>query len=254
MKRTLLIRHSSSETLADNYSSVLKEQGFDIESLNLFESAPKYDRFCAPKLLDIDMIIVLGGPQSANDDYPALYKEQEYITDALSINKPIFGVCLGAQLLAKALGATVEPTGGYQFGLRKIFITSEGVNDSVFSKITIPLVPMLHGDCFSHPPESELLSEGIILLRNGCYKRINTAFRYKKSYGFQFEPQLTLEEFQIWNRNLFDDYKLMGNDFDPEVESARNAREFAIFAIHHETQMRDLLLAFLENANLVSIE
>ena len=46
----------------------------------------------------------------------------------------------------------------------------------------------------------------------------------------------------------------MGNDFDPEVESARNAREFAIFAIHHETQMRDLLLAFLENANLVNIE
>ena len=254
MKRALLIRHSSSETLAKNYLSVLEEQGFDIDSLNLFESAPKYNRFSAPNLHDIDMIIVLGGPLSVNDDYPALHKEQEYITDALSINKPIFGVCLGAQLLAKVLGATVEPTGGYQFGLRKIFITSKGASDSVFSKITIPLVPMLHGDCFSHPPESELLSEGIILLRNGCYKRINTAFRYRKSYGFQFEPQLTLEEFQIWNRNLFDDYKLMGNDFDPEIESARNAREFAVFAIHHENQMRELLLAFLENANLINIE
>ena len=254
MKRALLIRHSSSETLANNYSSVLKEQGFDIESLNLFEAAPKYNRFCAPKLPDIDMIIVLGGPLSANDHYTALYKEQEYITKALSINKPIFGVCLGAQLLAKVLGATVEPTGGYQFGLRKIFITSEGACDSVFSKITIPLVPMLHGDCFSYPPRSQLLSEGIILLRNGCYKRINTAFRYKNSYGFQFEPQLTLEEFQVWNRNLFDDYKLMGNDFNPKIESARNAREFAPFSLHHETQMRELLLAFLENANLIDIE
>ncbi|MDP7628407.1 MAG: type 1 glutamine amidotransferase [SAR202 cluster bacterium] len=254
MKRALLIRHSSSETLANNYSSVLKEQGFDIESLNLFEAAPKYNRFCAPKLPDIDMIIVLGGPLSANDHYTALYKEQEYITKALSINKPIFGVCLGAQLLAKVLGATVEPTGGYQFGLRKIFITSEGASDSVFSKITIPLVPMLHGDCFSYPPRSQLLSEGIILLRNGCYKRINTAFRYKNSYGFQFEPQLTLEEFQVWNRNLFDDYKLMGNDFNPKIESARNAREFAPFSLHHETQMRELLLAFLENANLIDIE
>jgi len=110
---------------------------------------------------------------------------------------------------------------------------------------------MLHGDCFSHPPKSDLLSEGIILLRNGRYKRINTAVRYKKSYGFQFEPQLTLEEFQIWNHNLFDDYKLMGNDFNPEIESAQNAREFAAFSIHHESQMKKLLLAFLKNANLI---
>ena len=47
MKRALLIRHSSSETLAKNYLSVLEEQGFDIDSLNLFESAPKYNRFSA---------------------------------------------------------------------------------------------------------------------------------------------------------------------------------------------------------------
>ena len=62
------------------------------------------------------------------------------------------------------------------------------------------------------------------------------AFRYGLSYGFQFEPQLTLDEFRIWNRELFGDYSLMGERFDPEQEAARNLREFAAFAVHHETQ------------------
>ena len=77
------------------------------------------------------------------------------------------------------------------------------------------------------------------------------AFRYGNSYGFQFEPHLTLEELLVWNQQLSDDYKLMGCDFDPEVESARNVREFTSFAPHHEKQMRELLMAFLGNAGLV---
>lgn len=94
------------------------------------------------------------------------------------------------------------------------------------------------------------MAEGFILCRDGRYRRINMAFRYGNSYGFQFEPQLTVEELQVWNTELRSDYELMGNDFDPGEEAARNLREFDKFAPVHEQQMRQVLLAFLRNAGL----
>ena len=76
------------------------------------------------------------------------------------------------------------------------------------------------------------------------------AFRYGNSYGFQFEPQLTLEELRVWDRELSGDYRLMGGRFDPVEESARNLREFANYEPHYRAQMRDLLTAFLHNAGI----
>ena len=79
------------------------------------------------------------------------------------------------------------------------------------------------------------------------------AFRYGRSYAFQFEPQLTLEEFRVWDRELRGDYRFMGRRFDPEEEAAANLREFTAFAPFHEKQMRRLLLAFLANAGLIDL-
>ena len=251
MKQALIIRHHEAELLARNYTDVLEGRGFHLEPLDLFESAPRYDRFSAPDLRDVSLILVLGGPLSANDDYEALRRERAYLADALAQAKPVFGVCLGAQLMAVALGATVEPTGGYQFGLRKIFVTREGSTDAVFGKIVIPLVPTLHGECFSLPAGATRLAEGFVLCRDGRYRRINMAFRYRNSYGFQFEPQLTLEELEVWNRELAGDYELMGENFDPAEEATRNLREFVAFAPYHQAQMRELLMAFLRNAELL---
>ena len=76
------------------------------------------------------------------------------------------------------------------------------------------------------------------------------AFRYGNSYGFQFEPQLTLEELKVWATIFREDYKLMGNGFDPREESARYLGEFAQFEQFHRSQMGELLKAFLENAQL----
>ncbi len=168
----------------------------------------------------------------------------------MSSGKPVWGICLGAQLMAAALGGVVEPTGGYQFGLKKILVTAEGDADPVFSKIGVPLVPTLHGDCFSIPNGAVKLAEGYMLCRDGSYRRINMAFRYGNSYAFQFEPQLTVEELKVWNVELRNDYKLLGTGFDPDEEAARNLREFAKFAPTHESQMREMLLAFLTNAGL----
>ena len=251
MTRALVIQHHPVETLGGNFSSVLAEWGISVDTLPVYAGAPDYVSFAAPALEDVGLIIALGGPISANDAFPALRQERHYLRDAMERDVPVFGVCLGAQLMAAALGGVVRPTGGYQFGLRKIDVTPAGSEDPVFGKIEIPLVPTLHGECFSVPDRAVKLAEGYMLRRDGRYRKINLAFRYGNSYGFQFEPQLTLADLKTWNRELAGDYRLMGRRFDPAEESARNLREFAKYAPAYQAQMRQMLNAFLDNTGVV---
>ncbi len=250
MKQALIIRHHESETLAANFTAVLQAQGFTLTAANVFEAKPAYDLFSPPPLNEVDLIMAFGGPMSVNDPLPAIDAERSYLREAMLTGKPVFGVCLGAQMMSKALGGVVEPTGGYQFGLRKIHLAHEGAEDPVFGKIVVPLVPTLHGECFTVPEGAVKLAEGDMLCRDGSYRRINMAFRFGKSYALQFEPQLTLEEFLVWNQVFAGDYELMGNRFNPKEEAARNLEEFTKFAPHHEKQMAELLVAFLENGGL----
>ncbi len=245
MKNAIVIQHHWFETLGSNFGSILGELGYEITTIPVFEGEPDFAPFDAPDLGKADLIVALGGPMSANDGYPALRREMEYLRTAAETGKPILGICLGAQLLSRALGGTVEPTGGYQFGLKKLWVSEEGHSDTAFSKITIPLVPTLHGECFSIPRGAVRLAEGFMLRRDGGYRRINMAFRYNNSYAVQFEPQLTLEELRVWNRELAGDYELMGPEFDPVVEARRNLREFAGFAPAHEAQMGAFLRAVI---------
>ena len=237
MKKAVVIQHHRYETLGSNFTATLGDLGYEIATVPVFEGEPDFVSFDAPDLDGVDLIIALGGPMSANDGYPALRREMEYLRRAADSGKPVLGICLGAQLLSRALGGVVEPTGGYQFGLRKLWVSEEGHADPAFSRISIPLVPTLHGECFSIPLGATRLGEGFMLRRDGRYRRINMAFRYRNAYGVQFEPQLTLDELKVWNRELAGDYELMGPEFAPEVESRRNLREFAGFASSHEAQM-----------------
>ena len=89
-----------------------------------------------------------------------------------------------------------------------------------------------------------------MLCRDGTFKRQSLAFRYGNSYAFQFEPQLTLDELRVWNRELADDYELMGPRFDPKSEAETNLREFTTYSPVYEAQSREMLIAFLENAGI----
>ena len=249
-KRALIIRHNKHETLGENYTSVLAERGFELHALNVFEGAPDFTDFDPPPLEEIDLIIALGGALSANDDLPVIQAEKKFLADAMASGIPVFGVCLGAQIMARALGGVVEPTGGYEFGLRKIWITEAGSDDPVFSKLRVPLVPTLHGEHFTVPDGATELAFGYMLCRDGTFKRQSLALRHNNSYAFQFEPQLTLNELQVWNRVLFDDYKLMGPIFDPKFEAETNLREFTAYSPIYEAQSREMLIAFCQNAEL----
>ena len=250
MKRALIIRHHESETMGDNFREILERHAFELIPCNIFETAPRYDVFDPPSLDEVDLLMAFGGPMSVNDDLPALHAERRYMREALALGKPVFGVCLGAQMMATALGGRVEPSGGYQFGLRKIHVTAEGDGDPVFGKIASPLVPALHGECFTVPDGAVKLAEADMLCRDGSYRRINMAFRHGLSYAFQFEPQLTLDELKIWDRVFYGDYEMMGPAINLKEESERNIREFTRFAPLHQGQMTTMLEAFLQNASL----
>ena len=255
-KRAVVIQHHPVETLGGNFTSILRDAGFELTTVLVFKGAPDFTAFDAPDLADVDLVIALGGPMSANDNYPALIQEMAYLREAATGDvgnrepTPVVGICLGAQLLSRALGGAVAPTGGYQFGLRKIDVTTAGRADPVFGAIEIPLAPTLHGEQFTVPPGATPLAEGTMLRRDGGYTRFPMAFRYGVSYGLQFEPQLTLDELRVWNRDLSGDYALMGERFDSQEEAARNLREFTAFARFHEAQMGRMLRALLAQAKL----
>ena len=246
-KRAAVIQHEAVETLGGNFTTVLEEAGFRLIPVPVHRSAPDFKRLDAPDLAEVDLIVALGGPMSANDDLPALRQEMDYLLAATtgSPPTPVLGICLGAQLLSRAMGGEVQPTGGYQFGLRKIDVTAAGAADPVFREIAVPLVPTLHGERFTVPDGGTLLAEGTMLRRDGAWLRFPMAFRYGLCYGFQFEPQLTLDELRIWNRELAGDYELMGDRFDPAEEAARNLREFTGYAPLYERQMARMLRALL---------
>ena len=77
MKRALVIRHARAETLAANFTSVLRSENFQLEPLNIFDDAPGYRSFQAPPVEEISLIIALSGPMSVNQDYPALREERD---------------------------------------------------------------------------------------------------------------------------------------------------------------------------------
>ena len=250
MKRALVVQNSPIETLGSNFGAVLRESGFSFRGLGIHGDALNDPQLPFPDPSEIDLLIVLGGPASANDPYPALRAEERFIKEAHGAGVPVFAVCLGAQLLSKALGGVVEATGGFQFGLRKMHVRDEGSRDPVFGNFEVPLVPTCHGDCFTVPPGGTGLAEGDILLRDGGYQRIAMAYRHGNSYGFQFEPQLTPEELEVWNREMLDDYRLMGERFDAEEEADRHLREFRAYWPVYQRQTEAMLMAFLRESGI----
>lgn len=85
--------------------SWLRAKGYPVTGTRFFESTR------LPSLDEFDILIVMGGPMSANDEstFPWLGQEKEFIRNAIEAGKSILGICLGAQLIASAMGARVFP-------------------------------------------------------------------------------------------------------------------------------------------------
>lgn len=153
MKRAVAIRHVCFEDLGI-FAPTLKELGFAVEYLD----ATAGD-FSALHQTPPDLLIVLGGPIGAFDEalYPFLVQELEAVTHRVENKLPILGICLGAQLIARALGAKVYPMGYKEIGYSPLNFTEEGANSCLSAIGDLPVLHW-HGDQFDIPPEATLLA------------------------------------------------------------------------------------------------
>jgi GMP synthase (glutamine-hydrolysing) len=99
-----------------------------------------------------DLLVVLGGPIGVyeNDDYPFIDAEVALIEKRLATGKPVLGICLGSQLMAKALGSRVYPAGVKEIGWAPIELTAEGGTSCLRHLANTPVLHW-HGDTFDLP-------------------------------------------------------------------------------------------------------
>jgi GMP synthase (glutamine-hydrolysing) len=133
-------------------------------------------------------LIVMGGPMGVyqTDRYPWLRDEMRLIEDAMKANLPVLGVCLGAQILAAALGAKVERNPkGKEIGWHPVRLADSAKDDRLMRGLPTTMTPFhWHGDIFELPPGAVLLASSD---KTPCQ-----AFRMgDNAYGFQFHFEVT---------------------------------------------------------------
>ena len=158
------------------FATTLTDQGVNLDRyLVPHDGLPKHPG---------DLLIVMGGPMSVNDPDGWIAEETAYIRSALLTGKLVIGVCLGSQLMAKALGATVRPGNALEIGMTSIRLTPEAKQDQVFKTLPESFdVFEWHGDVFDLP-------KGCVALAGSEIAPLQ-AFRYgSRAYGLLFHLEI----------------------------------------------------------------
>jgi GMP synthase-like glutamine amidotransferase len=157
----------------------LDSNGYTLTRTRFFESADLPD----PEA--IDLLLVMGGPMSVNDEdpYPWLAMEKQFVRKIIESGKPVLGICLGAQIIASAMGAKVFPSPVKEIGWFPIQALS-AAKGSVFNFPSSEIVFHWHGETFDLPPGAIRLAKS-----EGCE---NQAFQLgKRVVGLQFHLETT---------------------------------------------------------------
>ncbi|HUK61105.1 MAG TPA: glutamine amidotransferase [Stellaceae bacterium] len=153
MKRAVALRHVAFEDL-DALAAALVASGYEFH----YRDAA-IDGLAARELAAADLLVVLGGPIGVYEeaDYPFLAAETALIARRLAERRPVLGICLGAQLMAKALGAKIYPAGFKEIGWAPIELTRAGKQSPLAALDGVPVLHW-HGDTFDLPAGAELLA------------------------------------------------------------------------------------------------
>jgi len=190
MKKLLVLQHVAHELLG-TLNPLLKRAGFRIRYVN-FARHPDAE----PSLDGYDGMVVLGGPMSVNDAHRLahLTVEMRLIEEAMKRNLPVLGICLGAQLIAKTLGAEVYPNREKEIGWYDVSPTGAAENDALLTAFeSREKIFQWHGETFDIPKTSHHLAFSALCA--------NQAFRYDtKVYGFQFHLEVDEPMIHRWLR------------------------------------------------------
>ncbi|MDR2689942.1 MAG: glutamine amidotransferase [Azoarcus sp.] len=184
MKTAIALRHIHFED-AGNLETVLSGQGYELHYLD-------------PALDDLgdgaraDLLLVLGAPIGVDDEqiYPFLERELSVVRERLSAGRPLLGICLGAQLIARALGAKVQPMGVKEIGFSPLILTPEGRASALAAVGDTPVLHW-HGDQFDIPPGTLKLASTPVCA--------NQAFALgRKVLGLQFHLEAEVRKLERW--------------------------------------------------------
>jgi GMP synthase (glutamine-hydrolysing) len=126
----------------------------------------------------VGAVVVLGGPQAAYEDHPYLRDEERFLSTAVDKDVPVFALCLGAQVLSRALGGTAQPgETGLEAGMIEVrpIDARAGVGGEFFS---------FHSDSMTPPADADVLAAS---------DRYVQAWRSGSAFAVQFHPEMTLE-------------------------------------------------------------
>lgn len=177
----------------------LNQEKISKKVLNLESGIP------LPKLDDLTHLVLLGGPMNVyeEDRYPFLREEDLFIKEAIQRGKSILGICLGAQLIAKALGAKVFKAPVKEIGWYDVSLTRIGSIDPLFSNFPKTFsVFQWHEDTFEIPHGARLIVTSSSVP--------SQAFRYgDNTYGLQFHFEVTEEMIQEWMGTYEQEFKIL---------------------------------------------
>ena len=146
-----------------------------------------------PDTAPYNMLLVMGGTMNVYQEnkYPWLVEETQAIREVVEVGKAVLGVCLGGQLLAKALGAQVHLGAATEIGLIPITLTEAGEKDPLFEGLSQVEAVEWHDDTFDIPSGAVALAHS-----HGC---AHQAFRFGRYvYGLQFHPEVSPAMLAEW--------------------------------------------------------
>lgn len=181
-KTALVLRHVHFEDLGA-FHEPLQTAGYDIRYSNVGDAD-----FCRGDPLAPDLLVILGGSVGVYEDeaYPFLAAERAFIATRLAKKRPTLGVCLGAQLIAAALGARVFATGFKEIGFSELVLTEAG-KTSPLRHLAGVAVLHWHGDTYTLPQDAINLAASALVEQQ--------AFSIGHSVlGLQFHPEAETDE------------------------------------------------------------
>jgi GMP synthase (glutamine-hydrolysing) len=204
MRTGLVIRHAPYEGLA-GFRTPIEAAGYGLDFVDVGDAG-----FGGIGFDDPDLLVLLGGPMGVYEqrDHPWIAGELERLGRRIGRGLPTLGVCLGAQMIAAAMGAEVRPGPSREIGFSPVTLTEAGTRSPLRHLDGVPMLHW-HGDTFDLPDDAELLAS------TSAYP--HQAFRHGPALlALQFHPEMGEDpSFATWIEN--------GSDFIAAAGSSPEA-------------------------------
>jgi GMP synthase (glutamine-hydrolysing) len=184
-------------------AEVAAQRGIELQLCHPYRGDP------LPSKEEVDGLVVMGGPMGVFDttEHPHLARESELIAAVVEAGRPVLGVCLGAQLMAHALGAAVYRGEQAEIGFGSVSLTEAGREDPVLGSLVrkdpvlgspgLDTVPVVHW----HQDTFDLPDGALCLARSALYP--HQAFRVgERAYGLQFHVEVNRQLADAWREHL----------------------------------------------------